>query len=52
MDFDLLMFTLKEICSDGVPSSERGNLGRVDGSSDHGNCGRNINLHYNVNVYT
>ena len=34
IDIDLLWFTLKERCSDGVPSSEGDNLGRVEGSSD------------------
>ena len=34
MDIDLLLFTLKESSSDGVPSSEGGSLGRVEGSSD------------------
>ena len=31
MDIDLLSFTLKESCSDGVPSSDGGSLGRVGG---------------------
>ena len=34
MDINVLLFTLKESCSDGVPSSKGDSLGRVEGSSD------------------
>ena len=53
MDIDLLLFTLKESCSDGGLSSERGAV--LEGWRVHlinGNCGGNIHLHYKVNDYT